>query len=52
MATLCSPSSASHASDGHEHTTAAHVLLEPPPGLEKYARQYASHGFPAKAAPV
>ena len=44
MATLCSPSSASHASDGHEHTSAAHVLLQPPPALEKYARQYASHG--------
>ena len=27
IATLCSPSSASHASDGHEHTTAPHVLL-------------------------
>ena len=35
IASLCSPSSASHASDGHEHTTTPHVLLEPPPGLEK-----------------
>ena len=52
IATLCSPSSASHASDGHEHTTAPHVLLQPPPGLEKYARQYSSHGKPDKAAPV
>ena len=52
IATLCSPSSASHASDGHEHTTAPHVSQEPPPGLEKYARQYASHFIPVKAAPV
>ena len=52
IATLCSPSSASHAGDGHEHTTAPHVLLQPPPGLEKYARQYASHGKPVQAAPV
>ena len=52
IATLCSASSASHASDGHEHTTAPHALLQPPPGLEKYARQYASHGVPVKAAPV
>ena len=35
IATLCSPSSASHASDGHEHTTAPRVLPQPPPGLEK-----------------
>ena len=42
----------SHASDGHEHTTAPHVLLQPPSGLEKYARQHASHGIPVKAAPV
>ena len=52
IATLCSSSSASHASDGHEHTTAPCVLPQPPPGLEKYARQYASHGKPGKAAPV
>ena len=52
IATLCSPSSASNASDGHEHTTAPHVLLQPPQGLEKYARQCASHGIPVKAAPV
>ena len=52
IATLCSPSSASHASDGHEHTTAPHVLLEPPPGLENDARQYASHGILVKASPV
>ena len=52
IATLCSPSSASHASDGHEHTTAPHVLLVQPPGLEKYARQFASHGILVKAAPV
>ena len=52
IATLCSPSSASHASDGHEHTTAPHVLLQPPPGLEKCASQFASHGIPVKAAPV
>ena len=36
IATLCSPSSASHASDGHEHTTVPRVLPQPPPGLEKY----------------
>ena len=52
IASRCSPSNASHASDGHEHTTAPHVLLEPSPGLEKHARQYASHGKPVKAAPV
>ena len=52
IATLCSPSGASHASDGHEHTTAPHVLLQPPSGLEKYARQHASHGILVKAAPV
>ena len=52
IATLCSPSSVSHASDGHEHTTAPHVLLRPPPGLEKYACQHTSHGIPVKAAPV
>ena len=52
IATLCSPSSASHASDGHEHTTAPHVLLQPPPGLEKYAHQFASHGILVRAAPV
>ena len=49
---LCSSNSASHASDGREHTPAPHVLLETPPGLEKYARQYAPHGFLVKAAPV
>ena len=52
IATHCSPSSASHASDGHEHTTAPHVSLQPPLGLEKYARQHASHGIPVKAAAV
>ena len=52
IATLCSPSSASHAGDGHEHTTAPRVLPQPPPGLQKYARQCASHGIPLKAAPV
>ena len=52
IATLCSPSSASHESDGHEHTTAPRVLLQPPPGLEKYACQHASHGIPVEAAPV
>ena len=40
IATLCSSSSASHASDGHEHTTAPHVLLQPPPGLEKYTHMW------------
>ena len=46
IASLCSPSSASHASDA----TAPRVLPQPPLGLEKYARQYASHGIPDKAA--
>ena len=35
--TLCIPSSASHASDGHVRTMAPRVLLQPPPGLEQYA---------------
>ena len=52
IATLCGPSSASHASDGHEHTAAPHVFLQPPPGLKKYARQHASHGIPVKMAAV
>ena len=52
IATLCSPSSASHASDGHEDTTAPRVSPQPPPGLEKYARQCVSHGIPVKAAPM
>ena len=52
IATLCSPSSASHASDGHEDTTAPRVSPQPPPGFEKYASQCASHGLPVKAAPV
>ena len=43
------------------HTTAPHVLLQPPPGLEEYApppglekstHLCASHGIPIKAAPV
>ena len=52
IATLCSPSSASHASDGHEDTTVPRVLPQPPPGLEKYARQCASHGISVEAAPM
>ena len=52
IATLCSPSSVSHASDGHKDTTAPRVLPQPPPGLEKYPRQCASHAFPVEAAPV
>ena len=52
IATLCSPSSASHASDGHGHTTAPRVSPQPPPGLEKYAHLCASHCIPVKAAPV
>ena len=35
IATLCSPSSASHASDGHEHTTAPRVLLTATTGSRK-----------------
>ena len=31
---------------------APHDLLQPPPGLEQYARQHSSHGIPVKAAPV
>ena len=34
------------------HIAAPHVLLQPPPGLEKYARQHASHGKFVKVAPV
>ena len=52
IATLCSSSSASHASDGHEHTTAPRVSPQPPPSLKKYARQYASHGILVTAAPM
>ena len=52
IATLCSPSSTSHASDGHEDTTAPRVSPHPPPGLKKYARLCASHRKPVKAAPV
>ena len=52
IATLCSPSSANHASDGHEDTTAPRVSPPPPPGLEKYASQCVSHGIPVKAAPM
>ena len=52
IASLCSPSSASHAGDGHEDTTVSCASPQPPPGVEKYARQYASHGIPVKAAPV
>ena len=52
IATHCSPSSASHASDGHDDTTAPRVSPQPPLDLEKYARQCASHGIPVKAAPV
>ena len=52
IATLCSPSSASHAGDGHDDTTAPRVLLQPPPGLEKYAHLCSSHGITVKAAPV
>ena len=37
---------------GHEDTTAPRVSPQPPPGLEKYARQCASHGIPVKAALV
>ena len=51
-APLCIPSSSSHASGGHVHITATHVLLQPPPGLEEYACQHASHGILVKAAPV
>ena len=43
IATLCSPSSSSHAGDGHEHTAAPCVSPQPPPGLEKYAHLCASH---------
>ena len=52
ITTLCSISSTSHTSDGHEHNTAPHALLQPPPGLEEYACQHASHGIPVEAAPV
>ena len=52
IATLCSESSASHASDGHEHTTAPRVSPQPPPGLERYAHLCTTYGIPVKAAPV
>ena len=52
IATLCSTRSASHASDGHDGTTAPRVLPQSPPGLEKYAHLCASHCIPVKAAPV
>ena len=60
-ATICNPSNSSLVRDGHVHTTASHVLLQPPPGLEEYApppgfekstHLCASHGKPVKAAPV
>ena len=60
-ATICNPSDSSLVRDGHAHTTAPHVLLEPPLGLEEYApppgfekssHLCASHGKPVKAAPV
>ena len=51
-APLCIPSSSSHASGGHVHITAPHVLLQPPLGLEEYACQHASNGILVKAAPV
>ena len=59
--TICNPSSSSLVRDGHVHTMAPHVLLQPPPGLEEYApppgfekstHLCASHGIPVKAAPV
>ena len=52
IATLCSPSSASHASDCHEDTTAPCVLPQPPLGLERYAHLCTTHGILVKAAPV
>ena len=52
IATLCSPSSASCASDCHAGTTAPRVSPQPPPGLEKYAHSCTSRGIPVKAAPV
>ena len=47
IAALCSPSS-----NGHEHTTAPHVSIQPPPGLENIACQHSSHGILVKVAPV
>ena len=52
IATTCSLSSSSVDRDGHVHTTAPHVLLQPPPGLENSACQHSSHGIPVKAALV
>ena len=61
IATTCSLSSSSLDRDGHVHTMAPRVLLQPPPGLEQYApppgldndaHLCASHGFPVKAAPL
>ena len=52
IATVCSPSSTSCASDRHAGTMAPRAPPEPPPGLEKYAHLCASHGITVKAAPV
>ena len=61
IATTCSLSSSSLDGDGHVHTTAPRVLLQPPPGLEqnapppgldKDAHLCTTHGIPVKAAPV
>ena len=50
IATLCSPCSASCASDCHAGTTAPRVSPQPPPGLEKYAHLCASHGILVEVA--
>ena len=61
IATTCSLSSSSLDRDGHVHTTAPRVLLQPPPGLEQYATPpgldkdahlCASHGILVQAAPL
>ena len=61
IATTCTLSSSSLDRDGHVHTMAPRVLLQPPPGLEQYApppgldndaHLCASHGIPVKAAPL
>ena len=49
IATTCSLTSSSLDRDGHVHTTAPHILLQQPPGLEQYARLQVSICMPTFA---